>query len=64
MKVVYFASLLALVAYCEAYGDGAPESACKDMIPRHPVDPQKDPAPYFITTDTKVRARKFYQIKL
>ncbi|XP_072936368.1 putative defense protein Hdd11 [Epargyreus clarus] len=50
-----FAVVVAMaVAAVQGYGDGAPESACQDMIPRHPVSPQKSPAPYIITTSTKV----------
>ncbi|CAK1549725.1 unnamed protein product [Leptosia nina] len=45
---------LALLMGAEGYSAGAPESACKDMIPRHPVEAQKRPAPYTITTSTKV----------
>ncbi|XP_045769699.1 putative defense protein Hdd11-like [Maniola jurtina] len=54
MWFAYFASILALVALAQGYGDGAPPSACKDMIPRHPVPPQSTPAPYTITPSTKV----------
>ncbi|XP_047544731.1 putative defense protein Hdd11 [Vanessa atalanta] len=49
----YFAMILVVVAYAEGYSVGAPESACKDMIPRHPVPPQKKASPYIITTSTK-----------
>ncbi|XP_045515486.1 putative defense protein Hdd11 isoform X1 [Pieris brassicae] len=45
---------LALLIGADAYSSGAPESACKDMIPRHPVEAQTRPAPYKITTSTKV----------
>ncbi|CAG5056622.1 unnamed protein product [Parnassius apollo] len=49
--------VVAVLAYAEGYSVGAPESACKDMIPRHPVPPQKSAAPYVITTSsTAVRA--------
>ncbi|CAH0726522.1 unnamed protein product, partial [Brenthis ino] len=53
MMFSYFLTVLAVVAYTEGYSSGAPESACQDMIPRHPVEPQKRPAPYIITTSTK-----------
>lgn len=45
---------LAVAACTNAYSTGAPESACKDMIPRHPVPPQSSSPPYTITTSTKV----------
>ncbi|KAL0848994.1 hypothetical protein ABMA28_013376 [Loxostege sticticalis] len=54
MKMYSAVVLLALVAYAQAYSSGAPEGSCDDMIPRHPVDPQKSKAPYTITTSTKV----------
>ncbi|XP_045511450.1 putative defense protein Hdd11 [Colias croceus] len=54
MMVTYICLAFALVMGANAYSAGAPESACQDMIPRHPVDPQKRPAPYTITTSTKV----------
>ncbi|KOB73454.1 Uncharacterized protein OBRU01_10723 [Operophtera brumata] len=44
---------VAVVAYAEAYSSGAPDTACQDMIPRHPVAAQKSPAPYSISTSTK-----------
>ncbi|XP_050675501.1 putative defense protein Hdd11 [Leptidea sinapis] len=50
----YLCVALALALGAEAYSSGAPESACKDMIPRHPVDAQKSPAPYVVTTSSKV----------
>ncbi|XP_013134056.1 PREDICTED: putative defense protein Hdd11 [Papilio polytes] len=53
----YVAVAIAVLAYADGYSVGAPESACKDMIPRHPVPPQKTAPPYKITTSTKaVRA--------
>lgn len=57
MMFSYFITVLSVVAYTQAYSSGAPESACQDMIPRHPVEPQKHPAPYIITTSTKVRTK-------
>lgn len=51
----YVAVAIAVLAYADGYSVGAPESACKDMIPRHPVPPQKTAPPYKITTSTKVR---------
>lgn len=53
MMFSYFITVLSVVAYTQAYSSGAPESACQDMIPRHPVEPRKHPAPYIITTSTK-----------
>ncbi|KPJ11927.1 hypothetical protein RR48_09864 [Papilio machaon] len=50
----YIAVAVAVLAYADGYSVGAPESACKDMIPRHPVPAQKTAAPYKITTSTKV----------
>lgn len=55
-KVLVFA--VAVVAYAEAYSSGAPETACQDMIPRHPVSAQKSAAPYTIATSTKVTLRE------
>ncbi|CAH2066335.1 unnamed protein product, partial [Iphiclides podalirius] len=46
--------VLSVVACVHGYSSGAPESSCKDMIPRHPVPPQKTAAPYTITTSSKV----------
>ncbi|XP_028179339.1 putative defense protein Hdd11 [Ostrinia nubilalis] len=54
MKMYSLVVLVALVACAQGYSSGAPESACEDMIPRHPVPPQKSKAPYTITTNTKV----------
>ncbi|XP_047987245.1 putative defense protein Hdd11 [Leguminivora glycinivorella] len=54
---MWFSHVLVVVcvaACAQAYSSGAPEGACKDMIPRHPVAPQKSPAPYTITTSSKV----------
>ncbi|XP_068621395.1 putative defense protein Hdd11 [Battus philenor] len=42
------------IAFVDGYSVGAPESACKDMIPRHPVPAQKTSPPYTITPSTKV----------
>ncbi|XP_049869367.1 putative defense protein Hdd11 [Pectinophora gossypiella] len=49
----YVVVALAMAVCAEAYSSGAPESACVDMIPRHPVSPQQTPAPYIITTSAK-----------
>ncbi|XP_041970353.1 putative defense protein Hdd11-like [Aricia agestis] len=54
MKIACAFMVVALAVYAEAYSEGAPTSACKDMIPRHPVEPKKTPAPYIVTTNTKV----------
>ncbi|KAJ2944605.1 hypothetical protein O0L34_g3959 [Tuta absoluta] len=45
---------VALVAYAEGYSSGAPDTACQDMVPKHPVAAQKVAAPYIVTTSTKV----------
>ncbi|KAJ0181689.1 hypothetical protein K1T71_002411 [Dendrolimus kikuchii] len=55
--VKMFAKLIVVVAfvvYANGYSIGAPESACIDMIPRHPVSAKDPPAPYTITTSTDV----------
>ncbi|XP_073941502.1 reeler domain-containing lethal (2) 34Fc [Choristoneura fumiferana] len=54
MWFTYLVVVVSAVAFADAYSAGAPEGACQDMIPRHPVAPQKSPAPYTITTSTKV----------
>lgn len=41
----------------QGYSGGAPDSVCEDMVPKHPVAPQKSAAPYTITTSAKVTAR-------
>ncbi|KAG6459360.1 putative defense protein Hdd11-like [Manduca sexta] len=54
MWFTYTFAMLLVAGYVSAYGSGAPQSACQDMIPRHPVGPQNTSAPYIITTSTKV----------
>lgn len=43
----------AVVATAWGYSAGAPESVCDDMIPKHPVLPQKSPLPYTISVSKK-----------
>ncbi|VVC99469.1 unnamed protein product [Leptidea sinapis] len=54
MMFKYICIALALALGSEAYPWGAPTSACKDMIPRHNAEPQEMPAPYVVTTSSKV----------
>ncbi|XP_050675502.1 putative defense protein Hdd11-like [Leptidea sinapis] len=54
MMFKYICIALALALGSEAYPWGAPTSACKDMIPRHNTEPQEMPAPYVVTTSSKV----------
>lgn len=54
MWFTYAIVAVSVVAYADAFSKGAPDSACKDMIPQHHVPPQKIAAPYTITTSTKV----------
>ncbi|KAL4715202.1 hypothetical protein ACJJTC_012249 [Scirpophaga incertulas] len=51
--LVTFVVALAASASVSAYSSGAPEGSCVDMVPQHPVAPQKSPPPYTITTSTK-----------
>ncbi|XP_075992059.1 reeler domain-containing lethal (2) 34Fc [Anticarsia gemmatalis] len=53
MWSTYVVLAIALVG-ANAYSSGAPESVCQDMVPKHPVPPQKTPPPYTVTTSTKV----------
>lgn len=46
-------TLLAVVSTTYAYSGGAPESACDDMIPRHPADPQSSEFPYELQLSKK-----------
>ncbi|XP_044268800.1 putative defense protein Hdd11 [Tribolium madens] len=43
----------AIVATAWGYSAGAPESVCDDMIPKHPVLPQKSPLPYTVSVSKK-----------
>lgn len=52
--VVCVVVTLALVLHVDGYSSGAPDSACGDMVPQHPVAAQSKPSPYTITTSTKV----------
>ncbi|XP_029476765.1 putative defense protein Hdd11 [Oncorhynchus nerka] len=46
--------LLQGISPCFSFPNGAPTSACDDMVPRHTgVQPQPTPAPYTILTSTK-----------
>lgn len=54
MMFAYVFVVVSVLAYTDAYSSGAPENACVDMVPKHPVAPQKSAAPYTITTSTKV----------
>lgn len=54
MWVSYVVLAVSLVAGTNAFSSGAPESACVDMVPKHPVPAQTTPPPYTITTSTKV----------
>lgn len=47
LKLQIFA-ILAVASSTYAYSGGAPESACADMTPQHPVDPQTSKIPYEI----------------
>ncbi|XP_028034065.1 putative defense protein Hdd11 [Bombyx mandarina] len=53
MRFLYAVGVLCVASYANAYSSGAPESACVDMIPKHPVSPQTSTPPYTITTSTK-----------
>ncbi|NP_001313480.1 uncharacterized protein LOC562682 precursor [Danio rerio] len=58
MKTVFFGVVVLQFLGCvHSYGTGAPTSACGDMIPRHGVQPQPNPAPYTIqASSTKFQA--------
>lgn len=46
--------LLQGISPCFGFPNGAPTSACDDMVPRHTgVQPQPTPAPYTILTSTR-----------
>ncbi|XP_032530142.2 putative defense protein Hdd11-like isoform X2 [Danaus plexippus] len=50
----FFVTILAVVAYTEGFSHGAPESACRDLMPRHQDHkPQTSPPPYAITTSVR-----------
>ncbi|CAH0404677.1 unnamed protein product [Chilo suppressalis] len=54
MRVLCVIGVALVAAACvEAYSSGAPTDSCVDMVPQHPVPPQKSAAPYVITTSTK-----------
>lgn len=44
-EVLCFVSLLVITA---AYPDGAPEAACRSMLPSHGFDPQTSVPPYLV----------------
>ncbi|XP_036380380.1 putative defense protein 3 [Megalops cyprinoides] len=47
-------SLLQLLSLGTCFPNGAPSSACEDMVPRHAgVQPQPSPAPYTIQTSSR-----------
>ncbi len=49
MDAVFFGVILQVLTSVLSYPNGAPTSACVDMIPRHGgVQPQPNPAPYTI----------------
>lgn len=58
MSFKLFVALCALgIPLAQGYSNGAPDSECQSMTPRHHVDPQTTPAPYdFIISKKKIRA--------
>ncbi|KAG7311689.1 hypothetical protein JYU34_002743 [Plutella xylostella] len=54
MLLAWVAMAAVAAAGVQGYSSGAPDSACQDMVPRHPVSAQKSAAPYSITTSSKV----------
>ncbi|KAG1957821.1 ferric-chelate reductase [Pimephales promelas] len=54
MDAVFFGVVVLQVLSCaQSFPNGAPASACADMIPRHgAIQPQPNPAPYTIQTSS------------
>lgn len=64
-RVFVSIALICAVPSAYSYSSGAPESACKDMVPQHPVDPQPSAAPYKLNLSTdKLRAGKDESVSL
>lgn len=53
-----FRAFIAIALVCAipsaySYSAGAPEAACRDMIPQHHVDPQNSKAPYSLDLSSR-----------
>ncbi|XP_070505549.1 putative defense protein Hdd11-like [Chironomus tepperi] len=65
MEFKVFIVLVALVGSSYCYSDGAPDSECSSMTPRHHVDPQKSAFPYNINlSKKKIRAGDTIEITI
>lgn len=47
-KLTLALALACVLATVQAYSGGAPRDVCEDMIPKHPVQPQKTQMPYTV----------------
>lgn len=50
-KLTIITLLSCVLAAVQAYSGGAPPDVCEDMIPKHPVPPQKSEMPYSVKVD-------------
>lgn len=63
-KLVIF-TLLSVAATAWGFSGGAPELVCDDMVPKHPVAPQKSRLPYKIAIDkAEIKAGEQAQITI